>query len=217
MSGILSAMILSSGAVLPDVIGTASTYIDSANNSGTRTLSHATTSATKCLVVVVSFRSGSTVGSMSCTYNGVSMTMGPDVNTSTGSPNGRSTIYYLINPPVGTYNVVSTTTSNQIVSIVAINTTATSAGPFNSATSTTASVSDSVTTTGASLIIAGSEICNNTLPTSLTGTTIKAETGSTSFGIGVSYVTSNAGTTQTMTHTYGSDTTKKTIAVMAFY
>jgi hypothetical protein len=216
MSGILSATILAGGVVPPDIIGSASTYIDASNNSGTRTLSHTTTSATKCLVVVVSFRSGSSVGSMSCTYDGVSMTKGPDVNTATGSPNGRSTIYYLINPSIGTYNVVSTTTSNQIVSIVAINTTATSAGPFNSATSTTASVSDSVTTTNASLIIAGSEICNNTLPTSLTGTTIKAETSS-GFGIGVSYVTSNSGTTQTMTHTYGSDTTKKTIAVMAFY
>jgi hypothetical protein len=146
--------------------------------------------------------------------------MGPDVNTATSSPNGRSTIYYLINPPVGTYNVVSTTTSNQCVNIVAINTTATSAGPFDSATSTTAGVSASVTTTRASLIIAGSEICENTAPTALTGTTLEAidTTGGTnSIGFGVSYVRSDVIVTQTMTHTYGIKTTKKTIAVMAFY
>ena len=220
MSGITASLMMIAGSRTPAIVGTTSTFTDSSNVSGTRTLSHTTTSATKCLVVVVSFRSGNTVGTMSCTYNGVSMTMGPDVNTATGSPNGRSTIYYLINPPVGTYNVVSTTTSNQCVNIVAINTTATSAGPFNSATNTTVSISASVTTTQACLIIAGSEICDNTAPTSLTGTTIEAidTTGGTaSIGFGVSYVSSDVGLSQTMTHTYGTKTFKKTIAVMAFY
>lgn len=204
--------------VPPSVIGTVSTFVDSTNTTGTRTLSHTTVSGTTCLVVLVNFRSGNSVGTMSCTFNGVSMTMGPDVNTATASPNGRSTIYYLLNPSIGTFNVVSTTTSNQIVSIVAVNTTATTAGAQNSATvSGSATISAAVTPTQDALVFAGSEICVLQAPTSRTGTTLYSTTGSNSFGTGSSYVVANGGASQTMSHVYGTDTTKKTIAVMAFY
>ena len=75
----------------------------------TLTWSHVvgTTVTNKMLVVAVGAE-GSNVTVSSVKYNGISMTEAAGVNSSTASPYDRASIYYLANPPSGTYNVVIT-------------------------------------------------------------------------------------------------------------
>lgn len=66
------------------------------------TVSTTTTTGTNCLVVFASHASTSDIDSLSCTFNGVSMTklfaIDKPVNT------GWMVGYYLLNPPIGTYD-----------------------------------------------------------------------------------------------------------------
>lgn len=75
------------------------------------TVSHTLGAGTdRCVVVVGSTESGGTNGTLSCTYNGVTMTQAVEVNV-TGTSNQRTAIFYLLDaslPAAGTYNVVLT-------------------------------------------------------------------------------------------------------------
>lgn len=197
--------------------GEESLYRQTSNSTGARTRSHTVSADTTCLVICVGFRTGTTIGSQSASFNGVAMDAGPGANTTGGTPNGGSYIYYMMNPPVGTFTASVTTTSNQRVNFVCINLTNVGSVEAGSATNTTSSTaSRTVVVSAAAVVIAASCFpTGNTSPTSLTGTTVVDDADGAT-GYGVSYTEESAAVSRTMSHAYGSSN-KKTIAAMGFY
>jgi hypothetical protein len=187
------------------------------NTTGARTWSHTTVAGTKCLVVAYGFRTGTSLGSQSCTYNGVSMTQNSGAYISiSASPSGASGIFYLLDPPIGTYTVSLTTASNQRVGASAINTTATSAGPVNEISGTASSRTIAVTTDAAAVVIATSCSHQGSYPaTSMTGETILAY-GDGATGYGISYTEPATAGSQSFTHTH-STSGRMTMVMQAFY
>lgn len=82
------------------------------NGSGTAnptlTFSHTTSGANRYLKVVTGTNSGSAGNISGVTFNGVALTFLDRQSTSPTSPYGQTEYWYLINPPLGTFDVVVT-------------------------------------------------------------------------------------------------------------
>lgn len=98
-------------------------------------------------LLVAGFRANSELGAGSATYNGITMTLLASVS---GNSCGRTHLFYLANPPSGTYNVVFTgTASGDTFGVVA---SYIGAGPVPNASDTeqggsAASITTTLTTT----------------------------------------------------------------------
>lgn len=77
-------------------------------NTTSITWSHTTGTGTNRFLLVTCAADGGTVSSV--TYNGVALTKGPGV---TGMETTRNEIWYMVNPPSGTFNVVFSNSANE--------------------------------------------------------------------------------------------------------
>ena len=190
---------------------------ETSNSTSTRTWSHTTTSDTRCLVVAYGYRTTDGYKGQFCNFNGVSMTQPSGAYIPYGStPGGAAGIFYLFDPPIGTFTVSLSTFSNQRVGASSINITGTSLGPVAETSGTSSSISSSVVTTQAAVVIAASvNIQTSTSTSSMTGTPILDHADGV-VGYGISYTEPASAGTQSFTHTY-SGSSRKAMAMAAFY
>ncbi len=126
------------------ILGTSTVDVSSATNT-TRTFSHTVASGEELLIIRASFRgSSATPSGISFTFNGVACTLVPSASASTSSGRMITEIHYLVNPSVGTYNVVAnwTATANWIITVQGVTNSnvAPTGGNSNFATDTTPTV-----------------------------------------------------------------------------
>lgn len=92
-------------AVTPDASGVAPA---SAVSRSSMTWSHVVGSGATLLVVTVTYAGGGSVTTSSVTYNGVALTPWSRATSSAGANNRLTDVWFLVNPPAGTANVVVT-------------------------------------------------------------------------------------------------------------
>lgn len=127
----ISNVTLIAGAIAYD------TDTDSTSQSGaSTTFSHTTSGSNRTLAVSFS----SYRGASSCTYNGVSMSLG----TSASVGQAKSGVYYLASPASGSNNVVFTPTSGGMDHLCAISFTGTDASPLGVVGTNTATNSNTI-------------------------------------------------------------------------
>jgi hypothetical protein len=111
-------------------------------------MSHTTIGGTSMLIVRVGFRTpAGSVSAITATFNSVSMTAVPSTlgNTSTIS----AVIFYLINPTIGTFNVVVSWTTAANYVLAATNIYNCNTAPVNGVNATGTSTASTVTVTSA--------------------------------------------------------------------
>ncbi len=97
----------SSGVTDPFFIGSSVDLATASSTSSTLTWTHTTTSDTKCLIIAgATINNGGTLHMSTPTFNGISLTLADSITTTDGTR-----IYYLLNPPIGTYTISAPSTS----------------------------------------------------------------------------------------------------------
>jgi hypothetical protein len=90
--------------------GAATTHVfdasarSAAATTNPRTLSHVTAAAADVLVLFIAVGSATNRSGGTPTYNGVAMTQGGTTQKAAASPEGSMEVWYLLNPPAGTFN-----------------------------------------------------------------------------------------------------------------
>jgi hypothetical protein len=110
-------------------LATTSTY-GGAGSGTSHTKAHTTDAGTTLLVVRLA--KGATGGWSSVTFNGVGMTLAYDPGI---SANCHLAFYYMVNPPIGTYNIVVSFAAADYITMCATNYKGTKASPFRSGVS----------------------------------------------------------------------------------